>query len=193
MLRYAISLLLLILLAVIAQQFLPAFTILYNARIFLLLIVFLCIAVSVPLPVMFLFALICGFLWDSQCALSSPIMDTNIYANPVSSLRFGTSILLFGFAGLLMHGFRPLFLQGKWYVSALLTGIATFLYCISEYALIDFIRGSFTIHPDVLRQCAYTALFSIIVSPVIFAALFYLARLFDHWIVERNTAKRRFT
>jgi cell shape-determining protein MreD len=190
--RYSISLLILILLAVIAQQFVPTFIALYNARVFLLLIVFLCIAVTVPLPVMFLFALICGFLWDAQCTLGSPAVDTSIYLDPVASLRFGTSILLFGFAGLLMHGFRPLFLQGKWYVSALLTGIATFLYCMSEYALIDFVRGSFTIDRGVLSQCGYTSLFSIIVSPVVFAVLFTIARLFDHSIVETNRAKRRF-
>lgn len=193
MLRYAISSLLLILLAIIAQQFLPAFIGLHNARVFLLLIVFLCIAVSVPLPVMFLYALICGFLWDAQCALSSPAVDTNIYLNPVASLRFGTSILLFGLAGLLMHGFRPLFLQGKWYISALLTGIATFLYCLSEYAVLDFIRGTFTMNQGVMQQCAYTALFSIVVSPLVFAILFYLARLFDHTIVESKRPKRRFS
>jgi cell shape-determining protein MreD len=190
--RYSISLLIVILLAVIAQQFLPTFIELYNARVFLLLIVFLCVAVTVPLPVMFLFALICGFLWDAQCTLGSPAVDTSIYQNPVASLRFGTSILLFGFAGLLMHGFRPLFLQGKWYVSALLTGIATFLYCIGEFALINFVRGSFTVDRGVLCQCGYTSLFSIIVSPLVFAALFFIARLFDHSIVETSRLKRRF-
>jgi cell shape-determining protein MreD len=188
--RYSISLFLLLLLAVIAQQFLPSFADLYNARVFILLIVFLCIAVSVPLPVMFLYALMCGFLWDAQCTIGSPEVDTSIYQNPVPSLRFGSSILLFGFAGLLMHGFRPLFLQGKWYLSALLTGIATFLYCITEYAAIDFVRGSFTMSRGVLSQSGYTALCSIIVSPFVFWLLFYLARLFDHSIVETKRPQR---
>lgn len=192
MFRYSISLFLLLLLAVIAQQFLPSFADLYNARIFILLIVFLCIAVSVPLPVMFLYALMCGFLWDSQCTIGSPDVDTSIYQNPVPSLRFGSSILLFGFAGLLMHGFRPLFLQGKWYLSALLTGIATFLYCITEYAAIDFVRGSFTMSRGVLCQSGYTALCSIIVSPFVFWLLFYLARLFDHSIVETKRPQRSY-
>jgi hypothetical protein len=191
--RYCITLLFLLLLAVIAQQFLPSFGLLYNARIFLLLIVFLCIAVSVPLPVMFLYALMCGFFWDAQCTLGSPEVDTSIYQNPVPSLRFGSSILLFGFAGLLMHGFRPIFLQGKWYVSALLTGIATFLYCLTEYTAIDFVRGSFTMSRGVVYQSGYTALFSIVVSPVVFVVLFYLARLFDHSIVETKRPQRRFS
>ncbi|MFY7818312.1 MAG: hypothetical protein ACOVRB_08115 [Akkermansiaceae bacterium] len=166
---------------------------LYHARIFLLLIVFLCIAVSVPLPVMFLYALMCGFFWDAQCVLGSPEVDTSIYLNPVPSLRFGSSILLFGLAGLLMHGFRPLFLQGKWYLSALLTGIATFLYCLTEYAAIDFVRGSFTISRGVIFQSSYTALFSIVVSPLVFALLFYLARLFHHSIVQTKRSQRRFS
>jgi len=191
--RYSISLLLLLLLAVIAQQFLPSLSDLYNARVFILLIVFLCIAVSVPLPVMFLYALMCGFFWDAQCTVGSPEVDTSIYQNPVPSLRFGSSILLFGFAGLLMHGFRPLFLQGKWYLSALLTGITTFLYSITEYAAIDFVRGSFTMSRGVLCQSGYTALCSIIVSPFVFWLLFYLARLFDHSIVETKRQPRRFS
>lgn len=193
MFRYSISLLLLLLLAVIAQQFLPSLSDLYNARVFILLIVFLCIAVSVPLPVMFLYALMCGFFWDAQCTVGSPEVDTSIYQNPVPSLRFGSSILLFGFAGLLMHGFRPLFLQGKWYLSALLTGITTFLYSITEYAAIDFVRGSFTMSRGVLCQSGYTALCSIIVSPFVFWLLFYLARLFDHSIVETKRQPRRFS
>lgn len=193
MFRYCITLFFLLLCAVIAQQFLPSIGMLYHARIFLLLIVFLCIAVSVPLPVMFLYALMCGFFWDAQCVLGSPEVDTSIYQNPVPSLRFGSSILLFGLAGLLMHGFRPLFLQGKWYLSALLTGIATFLYCLTEYAAIDFVRGSFTISRGVIFQSGYTALFSILVSPLVFALLFYLARLFHHSIVQTKRSQRRFS
>ena len=92
-----------------------------------------------------------------------------------------------------MHGFRPLFLQGKWYLSALLTGITTFLYCITEYAAIDFVRGSFTMSRGVLCQSGYTALCSIIVSPFVFWLLFYLARLFDHSIVETKRQPRRFS
>ena len=193
MFRYSISLLLLLLLAVIVQQFLPSFSDLYNARIFLLLIVFLCIAASVPLPIMFLFALTCGFLWDAQCTIGSPEVDTSVYQNPVPSLRFGSSILLFGLTGLLMHGFRPLFLEGKWYVSALLTGIATFLFCIIEYAAIDFVRGSFTISKGVICQSAYTAMFSVIVSPLVFGILFYLARLFQHAIIESKRKLRHYS
>ena len=103
MLRYSITLFCLILLTVILQQFVPAFIALYNARVFLLLAVFLCIAVTVPLPVMFLYALICGFLWDTQCAISTSNLDASVYVDSIQNIRFGSSILLFGLAGALMN------------------------------------------------------------------------------------------
>ncbi|MEN9990891.1 MAG: hypothetical protein RLZZ224_593 [Verrucomicrobiota bacterium] len=183
MIRYSLSLIFLILLAIIAQQFLPVFISLYNARLFLLLAVFLCASITVPLPVMLFYALLGGFLWDAHCSLSSMEVDPYVYPDPVPSLRFGMSILLFGFTGLFMQGFRPLFLEGKWHLFAFLTGAATFLFCLSEYLMIDFARGSFTIHSKVLLQCFYTALFSIIISPVIFALLFQLAKWHRHTII----------
>jgi hypothetical protein len=191
-LRYSISLFFLIIIAVILQQFLPAFTGLYNARIFLLLVVFLCISVTVPLPIMFLLALASGFLWDAQCALRTDQLDPLVFPDSVPSLRFGTSIILFGLAGSLMHGFPSFFTQGKWYFSALLTGIATSIYMLAEYELIDFLRGSFTINKGVLAQIGYTSLFSILVSPVIFGVLYLLSRLFHYHIVAEKNARPRF-
>lgn len=192
MFRYTISVLFLILLAVIFQQFLPTFTALYNARVFLLLIVFLCVAVTVPLPVMFLYALICGFFWDAQCAISIDKLDLSIFQDSSTNLRFGMSILLFGLAGALMHGFQQLFLQGKWYLSAVLTGIATFVYLLAEYGLLDFLRGAVTINRGVMLQISYTSLFSVLVSPLIFGILFLLARLWNHTLVETKRSRQRF-
>jgi len=190
--RYALFLLLLILLAVVLQQFLPAFQPLYNARIFLLLVVFLCISVTVPLPVVFIYALICGFLWDAQCALSTDKLDLSVFPTTISSLRFGTSILLFGLAGAFMHGFQHLFIQGKWYVSSVIAGVATFIYNLVEYSLVDFIRGSFTVNRGVLQQIGYTSLFSALVAPLVFAALFLIARIADHQIIAGKRPPNRF-
>lgn len=180
------------LLAIIAQQFLPAFTTLNNARIFLLLIVFLCSSITVPLPVMFLYALLGGFLWDAQCTLGSFEVDPYVYPDPVASLRFGTSMILFGLAGLFMHGFRPFFLQGKWYMFAGLTGVATLLFCLLEYVLIDFVRGSLTIHGAVFLQCLYTALFSMALSPLIFPMLFWFSKHFHHPVMKEPNEQNRY-
>ncbi len=179
-----------LLLSFMIQQFMPTFTAFYNARIFLILIVFLCLSVTVPMPLMLLFALMFGFLWDAQCVLGPDGGDSLLYDAPLENLRFGTSILLFGAMGSLMNGIQPIFMRGKWYISALITGIATFLYLLTEYLLIDFIRGSLTINRGVLIQISATSAISVLLAPVIFFVLFHLARWCSHPIVEDQRKKR---
>ena len=60
MLRYSITTVLLLLAAFLLQQFLPAFTGLYDSRILLVQLVFLCCAVTVSQPVMLLLAFLAG-------------------------------------------------------------------------------------------------------------------------------------
>ena len=127
MTRYTIITVLLVLASFVVQQFLPALTALHHSRVLLVQLVFLCAAVTVGQPTMLLLAFVCGFLWDAQCSMGAHGGDPEIYSQPVESLRFGYSILLFGAMGFLMQGIQPLFKQGKWYFSALLSGIAIFL------------------------------------------------------------------
>jgi hypothetical protein len=185
-LRYNIILIPLLLLSVLLQQYLPTFTEYYNARIFLLLAVFLCGSVTISFPIMFLFALGCGFLWDAQCYVGNHSIDLTVSRENTLSMRFGASILLFGLAGAFMHGFRQLFFQKKWLLTCILVGISTYLFMIAEYATLEVIRATFTVNRGVLLQIAYTSLLSIGIAPIIFAALLGLARLFDHSIVETN-------
>ncbi len=186
MLRYNIILIPLLLLAILFQQYLPTFTEYYNARIFLLLAVFLCCSVTISFPVMFLFALGCGFLWDAQCYVGDHSIDLSVSRENAPSMRFGASILLFGLAGSFMHGFRQLFFQKKWILTCILVGMSTFLFMMAEYAALDIIRGVFSVNRGVLLQISYTSLLSIVTAPLLFAALLGLARLFDHSIVETN-------
>jgi cell division protein FtsI/penicillin-binding protein 2 len=98
-----------------------------------------------------------------------------VYTHPIESMRFGYSILLFGGMGFLMQGIQPLFKQGKWQFSALLSGIAVFLYLISEYAMINFIRGEFVLTRATVFQMAYTAVLTMLFSPIVFWLLFSIA------------------
>lgn len=188
--RYAFCLFIMLLLSFMIQQFLPTFTAFYNSRIFLILVVFLCLSVTVPMPLMLMFALMFGFLWDSQCVLGPDSGDSLIYDAPLENLRFGTSIILFGAMGALMNGIQPIFMRGKWYISAFITGIATFLYLLIEYLLIDFIRGSLTINRGVLIQISVTAAISVCLAPAVFFVLFRLARWCSHPIVEDRRKRR---
>ncbi len=191
MIRYTILTVFLLLAAFVVQQFLPAFTGLYHARILLVQLVFLCTAVTVGQPAMLLLAFIGGFLWDAHSALGPHGGDPEVYTNQAESLRFGYSILLFGAMGLLMQGIQPLFKQGNWQVSVFLTGIATFLYLAAEYALINFIRGGFVLRAPTVLQMSYSALLTMLFSPFIFWLLFRMARWCGHTIDPEANKRRR--
>jgi hypothetical protein len=192
LLRYNLSTVVLLLIAFLVQQFVPAFTGLSHARILVVQLVFLCCAVTVTTPTMLLLAFVGGILWDAHCYLAPIIADPEVYSQPVESLRFGYSILLFGVAGFLMQGLNPIFRQGKWHFSAILSGIAIFLYLAAEFILISFIRGEFTISRSILRLMFYTSALTLCVSPLIFWILYQIAKLFDYPLYpEARNSNRR--
>ncbi|MES2476717.1 MAG: hypothetical protein V4640_13110 [Verrucomicrobiota bacterium] len=191
MIRYSLITILLLLAAFVVQQFLPVFTGLYDARILLMQLVFLCAAVTVGQPTMLLLAFIGGFFWDAHCWLGPHGGDADVYTQQVESLRFGYSIFLFAAMGFLMQGIQPLFKQGKWQVSAFLTGIAIFLYLAAEYAIINFVRGDFVLVRTTLLKMAFTAVMTMLFSPFVFWLLFRVARICDHSINPEAGKKRR--
>ena len=193
MIRYSIATILLLLAAFVVQQFLPAFTGLHHSRILLVQLVFLCCAVTVGQPTMLVLAFIGGFLWDAQCALGPHGGDPEIYSQQVENLRFGYSILLFGGMGVLMQGIQPLFKQGKWHFSALLTGIAVLLYLAAEYTIIHFVRGDFVLNRPTNLQMLWTAFLTMLLSPLVFWLLFRIAALCHHSINPEARRRRRRT
>ena len=191
MIRYSLITILLLLAAFVVQQFLPAFTSIHQSRVLLVQLVFLCAAVTVGPPTMLLLAFIGGFFWDAHCALGPHGGDPEVYTQQVESLRFGYSIFLFGAMGFLMQGIQPLFKQGKWQFSALLSGIAIFLYLAVEYVTINFVRGEFTLSKATILQMAFTSLLTMLFSPLVFWLLFRIARACDHSINPEAGRKRR--
>ena len=191
MIRYSFITILLLLASFVVQQFLPAFTGIHQARILLVQLMFLCAAVTVGPPTMLLLAFIGGFFWDAHCALGPQGGDAEVYSQQVESLRFGYSIFLFGTMGYLMQGIQPLFKQGKWQFSAILSGIAIFLYLAAEYAIINFVRGDFVLSKATILQMAFTSLLTMLFSPIVFWLLFRVAKLCDHSINPEAGRKRR--
>ena len=191
MIRYSLITILLLLAAFVVQQFLPAFTSIHQSRVLLVQLVFLCAAVTVGPPTMLLLAFIGGFFWDAHCALGPHGGNPEVYTQQVESLRFGYSIFLFGAMGFLMQGIQPLFKQGKWQFSALLSGIAIFLYLAVEYVTINFVRGEFTLSKATILQMAFTSLLTMLFSPLVFWLLFRIARACDHSINPEAGRKRR--
>lgn len=175
MIRYTASLVLLVLLALIVQQFIPAFTPLFGSRLMLVALVFLCAASTVPAPVMLMLAFVCGFLTDAETAIAPHGGDPEVYTRLVEPLRFGYSIALYAVMGYLMQGIQPLFRQGKWQFSAILSGIAVFLYLLAEYLLITFVRGDFSLSRWTFLKIAFSASITMLFSPLVFWLLFRLA------------------
>jgi cell shape-determining protein MreD len=194
--RYSLSLLLLVLAALVVQQFIPTLTGLYNSRLFLVTLVFLCGSVTVGPPVMLMMAFLCGFLWDTQNVLTGQVGDPQVY-KPVEMMHFGYSIILYGVIGYLMQGIQPLFRQGKWQFSTLLVGISIFVYQLAEYLLINFIRGGFVFNQATLLQIWFTSVLTMLFSPLVFWVLFKLADacgykiLFDGLKKERKVERKR--
>jgi polyferredoxin len=93
--------------------------------------------------------------------------------------------------GFLMQGIQPLFKQGKWYFSALLSGISIFLYLSAEYLIITFIRGNAIFAKATGLQMLYTSVLTMLFSPLIFWLLFGIARWCGHSINPEAGKKRR--
>jgi cell shape-determining protein MreD len=189
--RYSLSLFVFVLLALVVQQFIPSLTGLFNSRLLLVTLVFLCASVTVGPPVMLALAFTCGFLWDAQSALGPPGGDPLVYNSPAQSLRFGYSIILYGVIGYLMQGIQPLFREGKWQVSAFLVGVSIFVYLVAEYLIINFVRGDFIFPRATLFQIVFTSVLTMLFSPLVFWILFYIAGRFGHEIRFEGLKKKK--
>ncbi|MEJ6645217.1 MAG: hypothetical protein QNL33_18375 [Akkermansiaceae bacterium] len=186
MFLYPISLIGLLLLSCILQQFIPIISPWYEARILILPLVVLCASSTVSTAGMLILAFLGGFLWDAQQILAYVQGDELVYNSPVDSLKFGYSILLYALMGFLMQGIRPLFQEGKWYLSAAFAGVAIFLYLFVEYLLRSFITGGFSMDNGVIEQIGATSLATMMLSPLIFWILFKIADLCGHPIDYRH-------
>ncbi|WP_018969831.1 hypothetical protein [Rubritalea marina] len=191
MIRYHISLFILLSIACITQQYFSSMETLFNARVLLFHTVFLCCAVTVKFPAMLLLAYFGGFLWDADNTLAAAAGDPSIYHSPTGSLHFGYSIILFGIMGVIMQGIQPLFRKGVWQISAILSGVSLSIYLLIEFLLINFIRGDFTFTHQVAYQIGLTSLISMGLAPVIFILLFKLSNIFDYTI-RYDGLKRRY-
>ncbi len=178
-----------ILLSAVLQQFMPIIGGVYDARILLLPLCFLCISVTLNPAGMLFIAYICGFIWDAQHVLL-PEPENAAYTQPVESLPFGYSIILYAMMGMLMLSIQPLFRQGKWHYSALVTGLAIFLYLTIEYLLIFFVRGRWSFTEPTLLKIIFTSLFTMAASPLVYWFLFKLADS-CHYIISYEGLKRK--
>lgn len=191
MIRYLLTVLGLLLVAFVLRQFIPVFPQFYHVRLLLVPLVFICAAVTLDVVGMLLLSFLCGLLWDAQHTILPVAGDPEVYPEVAATLKFGYSIFLFAIAGFIMQGVKPLFQEGKWQVSVLVTGVALFLYLFVELMLLSFVRGRVVLTGATFKFIMFSSLVTMCLSPFIFLLLSKLANTFKYQISYKGLRKSR--
>jgi len=173
-----------------AQEFLPAIEFAHQARVLLPPVLYFCSALSVSFPVMLIFAFFTGFVWDARhlpyrpdkikftdTSEMSPTGNAEMRTRSRGDLPHGYSILLFGALGTVMQGIRPLFKRGRWELPVVMVGVATFMWLITEYLLMSFLRGRFYFPDGLWTKLITDALLAMLAAPLLLYCLYSLARV----------------
>ncbi len=160
------SLFLLMGVAAVVSDFIPALSFAFGARLLLVPAIFLACALTVRFPLMLAFAFVAGVGWDAR----------HMVVDEGGGVGFGYSVFLFALTGALMQGVRPLFRRGRWEFPLLLVGAATAILLVTEWFLISFQRGSFTWPSQFWYQVWTSTLLCILISPLLFFLLFKLGK-----------------
>lgn len=183
----------------VVQDFIPSIDWAWHARIFIVPVIFFACAISLPYPVMLLFAFATGFVWDALNHVSLQFPDVARVAIEVGAVPpgagapFGFTIFLYGLLGSLMHGIRPLFRRGRWELPVLMTGAGTFLLLTLDYVFINFRRGGFHFPLEVWHHIGATAVLSMIVAPFVFLLINWLAKISGYSIRYEGLIRRRWS
>ena len=161
-------LLFLVLVAQIAELFIPALPWLYGAHVYIVPVIVFYGAMALPFPLMLALAFYAGVLLD---ALTVQVIGGKV------EVSAGSSILLYGVLAGVMHGLRPLFARGHWEVHCILSGIFTSLIVLAQYLMITFRRGSLVFTREVWWQIGAPGIVAMLVAPILFWLLQWLGRM----------------
>jgi hypothetical protein len=171
-------LLVLVLIAQIAEFFIPPLDWMYHAHIYIVPVLIFYGAVALPFPLMLALALFGGILLD---ALTVQVIGSKV------EISLGWSILLYAVLAGIMHGLRPLFIRGRWEVHSLLTGVCTSAIILAQYLMITFRRGTFVFTREVWWQIGGPGLIAMLMAPVVFWMLNWVARVTRYpYLPERS-------
>ena len=154
--------------AQIVEIFLPPLDWMYNAHIYVVPIIVFYGAMSLPFPAVMALAFFAGFMLD---ALTVQVLGGKV------EISLGWSILLYAVLAAIMHGLRPLFIRGRWEVHCVMSGVCTSAILLSQYLMISFRRGSLFFSREAWWQIAGPGVIAMLMAPLAFLILHYLARL----------------
>ena len=165
---FFVLLLFLVLVAQIAELFIPALPWLYNAHVYIVPVIVFYGAMALAFPLMLALALYAGVLLD---ALTVQVIGGKV------EISAGSSILLYGVLAGIMHGLRPLFARGHWEVHCILSGIFTSLIVLAQYLMITFRRGSLIFTREIWWQIGGPGIVAMLVAPILFWLLQWIAQM----------------
>jgi hypothetical protein len=161
----ALILAVLIYLALIAQDFLPAVPFLGGSHVLVVPLLFVYAALWLPFPGTLGFALYTGLLSDL----------TFLHATGDQvEIGLGWSMLFYVFLGTALRLLQPLAPGGRWEIHCLASGLATSLLLLVQYLMVCLRRESFLLDGTILWQVFGPGLAALMLAP---PAYFFL-RLF---------------
>ena len=168
----------LVVIAQIAEFFIPPLEWMYNAHIYIAPVIVFYGAMALPFPLMLTLAFLAGILLD---ALTVQVIGGKV------EIAMGWSIILYAVLAVIMHGLRPLFIRGRWEIHCLLTGICTSAIILAQYLMITFRRGSLLFTREVWWQVGGPGLIAMLMAPILFWMLNWLARVTRYpYLPERS-------
>jgi hypothetical protein len=174
MILFFFSLLVLIFGSFVFQLFLPPVLLLHGAVILFVPALYFYGCLSLPFPLMLALTFFTGFLNDLFAvpqARSNPDFPT------------GISILFYLVPGLIMHGFRPLFLRHRWETHCLLAEIGAVLtpfILLAQYAMLSFERSDFFFSDVIVWRIVGPGLISLLIAPCVFFILTPLSHVLGY-------------
>jgi small basic protein len=141
-----------------------------GGHIYLLPVIFFFAAAALPLPSVFVFAVIAGLMWDSNTVHPDE--------NGKYEAAFGWSVALYGALGAVMNGLRAQYLRGRWEMHCLLTGVLTATIVLIQYLVITFRREPFAFEwsREVWQRIGGTGLAAALLAIPAFSVFTWLGR-----------------
>jgi len=164
---FFLILMVLVFVAQIVEFFIPPLDWMYNARIYITLMLVFYGAMALPFPFMLVLAFWAGFLLDT---FNTQVVGTHV------EISLGSSILLYAVLAGIMHGLRPLFARGRWEVHCIMSGLCTSAILLGQYLMLSFRRGSLFFSREVWWQIGGPGLLAMLMAPLVFWILHWLAR-----------------
>ncbi|MGI9114133.1 MAG: hypothetical protein ACR2FX_03695 [Chthoniobacterales bacterium] len=179
---FFLILMFLVLLAQVAEFFIPPLDWMFNAHIYITPVLVFYGAMALPLPMMLVLVFWAGFLLDT---LTAQVVGGHV------EISLGSSILLYAVLAGIMHGLRPLFVRGRWEVHCIVSGICTSAILLAQYLMISFRRGSIFFNREVWWQIGGPGLLAMLMAPLVFWSLHWLSRATAFpYLPERQFARR---